>query len=125
MSAAPQLAGEWVAKVILNDIRLSPKGAPTTVAAQTAEMLAGVHLAAAVHSNIATFSFPTPTVPTTRSPFPRLRRSRDPQAAAFRDSPIGINTTGRETWLNAAGNVIRLSRVRLDLLLRIHVTGTH
>jgi hypothetical protein len=109
------LVPDGVAKVILDNIRLMPKGSPATVATQTREVLAQARLAAPVHSNIAAFSFPTPMVTTKSSPFPRA-------GTAFERGPIGINATGRETWLNAAGSVIRRSRVPLDLLLQFRIT---
>jgi hypothetical protein len=117
------LIPDGVAKVVLDDIRLVRDGSPAAIAAQSREVLAGVRLAADVRSNIAAFAFPAPTVTTTSSPFGRPpRRSRHHRLPSARQIElVGVNVSGRETWLNGLGNVVRRARVELGLLLRIRI----
>lgn len=86
-------------------------------------MASAIQEAADVRDNIAAFPFSAPTVTTASSPFgsrpPRSRHHRLP--AARQIELVGVNVSGRETWLNAMGNVVRRSRVELNLLLRIRI----
>lgn len=118
------LIPDGVAKVVLDDIRLLHDGSPAAIATQSRTVLAEIHSTADVRSNIAAFSFPTPTVTTARSPFgPRPRRlQRHRLPTARRPELVGVNVSGRETWLDANGNVVRRSRTKLDLLLQIRIT---
>ncbi len=118
------LIPDGVSKVILDDLRLLPKGAPPAITAQSREVLSGIHVAAPVRSNVAAFSFPAPTMTTTRWPFgSSARRSRRVELHAEpRNELVGVDVSGRETWLNATGNVVRRSRVELNLLLRVRIS---
>jgi hypothetical protein len=116
------LIPDGVTTVTLDDVRLTHEGSPTAIAKQTREALATLRLTAIVDNNIAAVSFDAPTVTTTSSPFGRPSPSRDRRPGARRQTEwVGINVSARQTWLNSTGTVVRRSRTKLDLLLRVRV----
>jgi hypothetical protein len=109
MSHGIILIPDGVENVTLDDFRLRlPHGSRSLIEAPSRKVLATLHPAAGVRSNIAEFSFPTPTVTLAGS----LHGLHQPVLE-------GVPVFARETWRSSTGAVIRRFRVRQNLLLRI------